>query len=71
MKNSDMPAMPASDILYQKGLSKREYFAGLAIQGILANPNCEPTTVEHFCNIAEDALMSADTLLLALEGKRQ
>jgi hypothetical protein len=41
MKNSDMPAMPLSpdhginDVPYS-GLTKREHFAGLAMQGFIA-----------------------------------
>ena len=49
MNNADMPAMPisvsssthgnicSSDFEYGEGLTKREHFAGLALQGILSN----------------------------------
>lgn len=47
----------------QWGLTKREYFAAMAMQGIMANPNCEPMTPEHFKNIASDAINIADVLL--------
>ena len=69
MNNSDMPAMPAGDILYhhQRGLTKREHFAAMAMQGILSNPSSEPTTQTHFDNIVEDALRATDTLLAKLE----
>jgi hypothetical protein len=48
MNNSDMPAMPNSNpetyptpcaINYGGGLTKREHFAGLAMQAILSNPS--------------------------------
>jgi len=48
MKNADLPAMPTVDwdikdgipivICGDKGLTKREHFAAMAMQGILANP---------------------------------
>lgn len=45
MKNSDQPAFAVPSTQYnhiQPGLTKREYFAGLAMQGILAaNPEVE------------------------------
>lgn len=43
------------------GLSKREYFAGLALQGILANPN--PGGINQSVIMAVQA---ADALLLEL-----
>lgn len=49
MKNSDMPAMPQERALWVEaigecptlatGITKREYFAGLAMQALLSNPN--------------------------------
>ena len=48
------------------GLTKREYFAGLALQGLLAGPHAESD-----CGIeglAHDAVLAADKLLAALEG---
>lgn len=36
MKNGDRPAFPEWD-LNEKGLTKREYFAAKAMQGILSN----------------------------------
>ena len=42
MKNADMPAMPVFSDAHgyisgdAKGLTKREYFAGLAMQGLLS-----------------------------------
>lgn len=49
-----------------KGLTKREYFAGLAMQGILSNPNNVPSSNVNFKLIAEDACLLADELLRQL-----
>ena len=45
-----------------KGITKREYFAGLAMQGILDNPNTKPTN-ENAIIIAKFATFYADMLL--------
>lgn len=42
------------------GLTKREYFAGLALQGLLANDGKQ-------LGVVESAVRIADKLLLALE----
>ena len=76
MKNSDMPAMPLNSdehadgfmnrqsiAITTAGLTKREHFAGLAMQGMLTNP-CDYSKPEH---AAHDAIMYADALLAALE----
>ena len=47
-----------SDICVIKGLSKREYFAAMAMQGLLANPNISCVT--------SDAVLYADKLIEAL-----
>ncbi len=69
MKNSYMPAMPVmdeSDYGQHYGLTKREHFAGLAMQGLMAR--------DDFCMdedvISKMALWStqcADALLAELE----
>ena len=66
MKNANMPAMAQYGKFddNSKGLTKREYFAAMAMQGILA---CGP----HDCNergIAHDAIRQADALLAELES---
>lgn len=43
MKNSEQQAFPSQQdeegfLLTKGGLTKREYFAGLALQGLLSNP---------------------------------
>ena len=76
MNNADMPAMPLSRGAEERldegygfgymGLTKREHFAGLAMQGILANQEWsanEPYT------IAKKSVAAADALLAALEPK--
>jgi hypothetical protein len=74
MSNSDMPAMPTSvtttlsgGIHYgEPGLTKREYFAGLAMQGIYANSQ-ENSPAGDFAWTAVDAVKAADALLAELE----
>lgn len=63
--NGNTPANPIlhSDGSYWLGLSKREYFAGLAMQGLLANPHPE---VIKGPDIEKSAIAIADALLLEL-----
>ena len=67
MKNADLPAMPNYDfteygqLLVIGGLTKREYFAGLAMQGLLSKFGSGDITV------AKDAVIYADALLAELE----
>lgn len=71
MKNSDMtiypiPNMQASELEYHdivSGLTKREYFAGLAMQGLCADPN-----MPGIVNAAEIAVEMADALLQQLQA---
>jgi hypothetical protein len=49
------------------GLTKREHFAGLALQGILANPDVD-WAESAFEDIANDAVAYADALIEALNG---
>ena len=77
MNNSDMPAMPLPDAeqwqdttdpergtYYATGLTKREHFAGLAMQGFIAsgyyNLNMPSST-------ADSAVRAADALLEELD----
>jgi len=75
MKNADMPAMPqnftqdprgrvAASMAHEGcgGLTKREYFAGLAMQGMVRRDS-EP----HPGALAYDAVVVADALLAELE----
>jgi hypothetical protein len=51
----------------QYGLTKLEYFAGLAMQGIMGNSCALPETDQHFKNIAQDAVFTARALIAELE----
>ena len=71
MNNADMPAMP-HDIVFGKGyplnyeptgLTKREHFAGLAMQGVMANEEEYP----KWSDLARASVAAADALLKALE----
>ncbi|MEI8280820.1 MAG: hypothetical protein WCG75_00300 [Armatimonadota bacterium] len=84
--NANQPAFPQHgwakdpEILarmeLQKGLTKREYFSAMAMQGLLANPNFCTLTTEWVCEAAaqhatkwvcEAAAQHADALLAELE----
>lgn len=70
MENRNQPINPIfegnGDIQF-KGLNKREYFAGLAMQGLLANPNGAMTTGGRRTfspkEISELAVIHTDALL--------
>jgi hypothetical protein len=62
----------ASDGLFGnfKGLTKREYFAGLAMQGLLANPNIKRPTYgdeNGYIEFSNTCLRYADALLKQLD----
>jgi hypothetical protein len=80
--NADQPAYPftcqgpttAPETYY--GLTKREYFSSMAMQGLLANPNFCTLTTEWVCEsaaqhatkwVCESAAQHADALLAELE----
>jgi hypothetical protein len=72
LKNKDLPAfacvaMSGDNGYQQDGLTKREYFAGLAMQGLLANANGAMTegSSRTFSpdGISDLALKHADALL--------
>jgi len=77
MDNKDLPAMPLANDSYQDlnqgacryedgmGLTKREYFAGLAMQGLCSNPNTKESLRDGAASIL--AVRIADALLKALE----
>lgn len=81
MKNADMPVTPlvndkghpyhSTQIAFDNnpltsGLTKREHFAGLAMQGILAGVLATKTPVPA-SQMAKDAVNDADALLKELE----
>jgi hypothetical protein len=49
------------------GLTKREYFAGLAMQGLLAQGWRESLYEDHISDIAEYSIKIADKLIQQLE----
>ncbi len=68
--NRTAPAFPfigtvRSQHVYQQGLTKREHFAGVALQGLLANPAHAGFNVEE---VAWEAVRLADALCDALAG---
>ena len=72
MKNADKPINPIPEHFdkYQNeniGLTKREYFAGLAMQGILANSSLNNLKEE---TVAEISVLCADKLLKQLENTK-
>ena len=79
MNNADTPAMPisvsssidgnmcSSDFEYGEGLTKREHFAGLAMQGLLAAPSDNFKNQVSFSKYIEQSVIVADALLKELE----
>lgn len=80
MKNGEQQAYPSTTkykdgnteiIDIQSGLTKREYFAGLAMQGILANPNVgKIIDGERFVDkiaVSQSSVIIADEILKQLE----
>lgn len=57
------PQHPESRGVYM-GLTKREYFAAMAVQGLMASPHVDGATYEE---ITEAAVNVADALLKELE----
>ena len=59
-ENGQEPAfqLSVSDLIFYNGLTKREYFAGLAMQGILADGQTDEIKF-----IAQAAVKVADALL--------
>jgi hypothetical protein len=73
MENGNKPAHPINkdhvDGRDYKGLTKREYFAGLAMQGILANASQDFSILER--DVAHTSVCMADALLKSLETKTE
>mgnify|MGYP006095675513 CR=1 FL=1 len=75
MKNANKPATPisvsssthgnicSSDFEYGDGLTKREHFAGLAMQGLMS----DEAGYLRWSDLAKDCVAVADALLIALE----
>jgi len=78
MTNGNESAMPLSEFAYNmqysSGLTKREYFAALAMQGLLTRvpnrPNNETDLgVIELKRISEESTIMADALINALNDK--
>ena len=75
MNNADKPATPisvsssthgnicSSDFEYGEGLTKREHFAGLAMQGLMS----DEAGYLRWSDLAKDSVAVADALLEQLE----
>lgn len=48
------------------GLTKREYFSAMAMQGIIAGCYANPNATAHFGDVSKDSLGYADALIAAL-----
>ncbi len=76
MENEKQGAFATSaDGCHQLGLTKREYFAALAMQGMLANLNGammkSGTRTLHPDHIAEMSVIHADAVLRELDKPKQ
>lgn len=74
MSNKDQPAFSQSKLHknsytneWEGGLTKREYFAGLAMQGLLAYPRGQEGETPWSQTVALWAIEAADALLAELE----
>ena len=72
MNNADMPAMPVDTFSEEglrnyMGLTKREHFAGLAMQGLLAGGYCIDDSQNRLNDVPSEAINLADALLKQLE----
>jgi hypothetical protein len=77
MKNGNQPINPITSLdsnLEQQyvGLTKREYFAAMAMQGMFANSHATQRTIELGADVVDrfaiQAVMAADELLKQLEN---
>ena len=68
---TDLPAFPIHGPLFATGLTKRELFAAMAMQGILANPCRQTSTSETYAEAAIDGVRYADALLAELAKPRE
>jgi hypothetical protein len=69
MKNGDLLAYPVAEEPFSKGLTKREYFAAMAMQGMITDSGkIKPSEALQLpVNIAAWAVLFADALLAELE----
>lgn len=73
MKNSDQPAVGHAAInkiseIHYSGLTKREYFAAMAMQGLLACPLYSPkNNASMITSLTTESIQYADAILSELE----
>jgi len=53
----------------ESGLTKLEWFAGRALSGLLANPECD-NTVDGYNKLAKKSVLLAGLILMALDDKQ-
>ena len=70
-KKSDESAFPCcnENTYIQYGISKREYFTALAMQGICVNTGRNAHTFDRPCDIAETAIKIDDEVLKQLKNE--
>ena len=66
---TDLPAFPIPGPLFATGLTKRELFAAMAMQGALANPKA--VNADDAALVAAVAVECADALLAELAKPRE
>ena len=66
---TDLPAFPIHGPLFATGLTKRELFAAMAMQGIASNPNA--AIIEGPDVVAGAAVEAADALLAELAKPKE
>lgn len=84
MKNSEQPAMPVKEVwvksdavksggIYEdfSGLSKIEYFAGLAMQGLLASDTDPNSDYWEPARLATKSVTYAKALLAEIEKEKE
>lgn len=67
MKNDSADVIVVGHLLVERGMTKQEYFAALAMQGILANPN---VVGMNYSDLANMAITQTNALLNALEAEK-
>jgi len=74
MENKDKPINPVNGTQYETGLTKREYFAGLAMQGIIASGKGVATALsknsKYADSVAKWSISYADELLKQLSDEK-
>lgn len=69
-KNGDMPVYPGDGGEYHEGLTKREWFAGMALNGMAVNGWGVQSELPGTGDIADACVRMADALLAELDKKK-